>query len=86
MIYDFNIWPAIKLFILGGGFCILFAATLNINVLYECRNFYDTKSVNVFLHKTLRNKYSTAFINVLSKMMDINEKNRYDFRKYMHLK
>lgn len=22
MIYDFNIWPAIKLFILGGGLCI----------------------------------------------------------------
>ena len=26
MIYDFNIWPAIKLFILGGGLCIFFAA------------------------------------------------------------
>lgn len=29
MIYDFNIWPAIKLFILGGGLCILLAAIIN---------------------------------------------------------
>jgi membrane-associated phospholipid phosphatase len=30
MIYDFNIWPAIKLFILGGGLCIFFAAIVNL--------------------------------------------------------
>ncbi len=30
MIYDFNIWPAIKLFILGGGLCILFTAVINL--------------------------------------------------------
>jgi membrane-associated phospholipid phosphatase len=30
MIYDFNIWPAIKLFILGAGFCILFTAIINL--------------------------------------------------------
>ncbi|MBC7695981.1 MAG: hypothetical protein H7141_11115 [Burkholderiales bacterium] len=30
MIYDFNIWPAIKLFIVGGGLCILFAAIINV--------------------------------------------------------
>lgn len=30
MIHDFNIWPAIKLFILGGGICILFSAIANL--------------------------------------------------------
>lgn len=30
MIYDFNIWPAIKLFILGGGLCIFFAAIVTL--------------------------------------------------------
>ena len=30
IIFDFNIWPAIKLFILGGGLCILFAAVINL--------------------------------------------------------
>lgn len=30
MIYDFNIWPAVKLFILGGGICILFTAIINV--------------------------------------------------------
>ncbi|MDF2448630.1 MAG: putative rane protein [Bacteroidota bacterium] len=29
MIYDFNIWPAVKIFILGGGLCILFTAIIN---------------------------------------------------------
>lgn len=30
MIYDFNIWPAIKLFVFGAGFCILCAAIINL--------------------------------------------------------
>lgn len=30
MVQDFNIWPAIKLFVLGGGVCILFTAIINI--------------------------------------------------------
>ncbi len=29
MIYDFNIWPAIKIFIFGGGTCILLSAIAN---------------------------------------------------------
>jgi len=30
MLFDFNIWPAIKLFILGGGICISVNAIINI--------------------------------------------------------
>lgn len=30
MVYDFNIWPAIKLFVLGGGACILLAGIITI--------------------------------------------------------
>jgi len=30
MLYDFNIWPAIKLFILGGGLCIFSAAIISL--------------------------------------------------------
>lgn len=30
MVYDFNIWPAIKLFILGGGICIFVAAIIHL--------------------------------------------------------
>ncbi len=30
MIYDFNIWPAIKLFIFGAGVCILLAAIISL--------------------------------------------------------
>jgi len=30
MLSDFNIWPAVKLFVLGGGLCILMAALINL--------------------------------------------------------
>ncbi len=30
LIYNFNIWPAIKLFVLGGGICILLAAIVTV--------------------------------------------------------
>ncbi len=30
MLYDFNIWPAIKIFILGAGVCILIAALIHL--------------------------------------------------------
>jgi hypothetical protein len=30
LIYDFNIWPAVKLFVLGGGLCILLTAIISI--------------------------------------------------------
>ncbi len=30
MIYDFNIWPAIKIVVLGGGICILLTAIINL--------------------------------------------------------
>lgn len=30
LIYDFNIWPAVKLFVLGGGICILLTAIITI--------------------------------------------------------
>lgn len=30
MILDFNVWPTVKLFILGGALCIFFAAIINI--------------------------------------------------------
>ncbi len=30
MVYDFNIWPAVKLFILGGGICIFSAAIIHL--------------------------------------------------------
>ena len=29
LIYDFNIWPAVKLFVLGGGLCILLTAIIS---------------------------------------------------------
>lgn len=61
------------------AFCLLYAAGLNIYVLYEMRKVYDTKSVLFILNKTFKGKLSNEFINLLGKMLDINEENRYDF-------
>lgn len=30
LVYDFNIWPAIKLFVLGGGICIFLVTIINL--------------------------------------------------------
>lgn len=67
------------------GLCLLLAATLNINHVYECRNMYDNKTVNVFLNKALRGRYSQWFINMLAKMLEIHEVNRYDFNDLLEI-
>ena len=61
------------------GFCLLYAAALNFNLLYEIRDVTDMKIINKILHKHLRKNYSEKFISIISKMLEIDENNRYDF-------
>ena len=61
------------------GLCILYAATLNINYLYQIRKFIDMNTVKIFIYDLLQNKYSKKFIDLLSLMLEINENNRPDF-------
>ena len=61
------------------GFCFLYAAALNFNLLYEIRDVSDSKIINIILHKHLKKKYSEKFIFILYKMLEIDENNRYDF-------
>ena len=61
------------------GLCVLYAATLNINYLYQIRKFIDMNTVKIFLFDLLQNKYSKKFIDLLSLMLEINENNRPDF-------
>jgi hypothetical protein len=67
------------------GLCLLFAATLQVQAVYEIRNLFDMKSVNLFLNKVLRGKYSPWFINLLAKMLEIHEENRYDFLNLLEI-
>ena len=61
------------------GFCLLYAATLNFNLLYEIRDVKDMKIINIILHKHLKKNYSEKFINIIRKMLEIDENKRYDF-------
>ena len=61
------------------GLCILFAAVTSNKPLYEIRKFIDTKGVKKYLEKLLKEKYSYKFINLISSMLEIHEKNRPDF-------
>ena len=61
------------------GFCFLYAAALNFNLLYEIRDVNDSKIINIILHKHLKKNYSEKFIFILYKMLEIDENKRYDF-------
>ena len=61
------------------GFCFLYAAALNFNLLYQVRDIIDSKSINIILHKYLKKNYSEKFIYILYKMLEIDENKRYDF-------
>ena len=61
------------------GFCFLYAATLNFNILYQVREIYNSNMMNDIIHKALNNKYSPTFISILSHMMEVDESERFDF-------
>ena len=61
------------------GFCFLYAAALNFNLLYEVRDINDSKTINIILRKNLKKNYSERFIFILGKMLEIDENKRYDF-------
>jgi hypothetical protein len=63
------------------GFCFIFAATMDFNLLYSFRNINDDKEMKRKLNETLKNKYSDKFIYILSKMIELDEKNRFDFNE-----
>ena len=61
------------------GFCFVYAAALNFNLLYEVRDILDNRTINVILHKFLNKFYSEKFIQLLASMLEIDESKRYDF-------
>ena len=63
------------------GFCFIFAATMDFNLLYSFRNINDEKEMKRKLNEILKDKYSDKFIYILSKMIELDEKNRFDFNE-----
>lgn len=62
------------------GLCLLYAATLSSQTIYEVRAFINSKQVYTLLNKILRGIYSQNFIDVLCKMLEIHEEQRFDFK------
>ena len=61
------------------GLCSLFAATLGFNSIYDIRELKNNISIFVVVEKYLRFKYSDSVVNLISKMLDLNESSRCDF-------
>ena len=61
------------------GYCFIYAAALNFNLLYQVRDIVDNKNINMILHKVLGKHYSEKFIVLLASMLEMDESKRYDF-------
>ena len=63
------------------GFCFLYAATLNFDLLYKVRDIYNSNMMNKILEENLNNKYSNTFVEILVKMLDTDENQRFNFEQ-----
>ena len=61
------------------GMCILFAASLDYNSLYEIREMSNMNKIRNVLMEYLSNKYSNDFIEILLCLLEVKEKKRPDF-------
>ena len=58
---------------------MLLAATLKVDSLYVIREIKDMITLSNEIYKFLRKRYSEKLINVIISMLEIEEKNRFDF-------
>ena len=64
------------------GYCFLYAITLNINILEKIRRLNNNNDIrNIIFNSINKNIYSDNFLNIICKMIDINEEQRYDFEE-----
>ena len=63
------------------GFCLVYAATFNFNLLYELRNINNDELIKKKIREQLKDNYSEKFIWILTKMVELEEKNRFDFKQ-----
>ena len=61
------------------GLCALFAATLCFESLYDIRELKSNISLKIVVNRYLKGRYSYGVIDIITKMLDINETTRLDF-------
>ena len=67
------------------GFCMLYASSLNFDLLYEARDYNSSDMINMILNKSFIKKiYSDNLITILSNMLLIDEKKRFSFQELLN--
>ena len=61
------------------GLCFLLSATLTFNSIYDIRELENNQSIERIVMRYINKRYSERFTKLLLKMLDYNEKERYDF-------
>jgi len=61
------------------GCCMIIAAVLDFDIINEIRELKEQIKIERFLKKKLLPRYSEKFIDILLKMINFNEKERFDF-------
>jgi hypothetical protein len=61
------------------GYCILYAATLSFQILYDIRNVTNQKNILNILKRYLMKRYSMKLIELVARMIDVSEVMRFDF-------
>ena len=61
------------------GYCFLYAASLNFNIINSIRDLKFQGLVDKMLNKYMKSRYSVVFIDIISKMINVDEKKRIDF-------
>ena len=61
------------------GCCMIIAAALDFDIINEIRELKEQIKIARFLKKKLLPRYSEKFVEVLLKMINFNEKERFDF-------
>ena len=61
------------------GFCLVYAAFLNFNIIYEIRDVTDMGRMEKILQRHFKNKYTEKFIKLLCCMLEFDEGKRLDF-------
>ena len=65
------------------GFCVLFAAGLNFDLLYKVRDITDNNVSEKAISAHLNKIYSITFIQILCKMLKMDEIQRYGFTEIL---
>ena len=61
------------------GYCLIYAAAMNFNIIYDIRNLQNKFMIKRVLKKYFNKRYSDNFIELVLKMIRFNEEERLDF-------